>query len=249
MANFLDELLAAAIFLIRLPFPVKPKAADDLPARAMGWYALIGAAIGLAGGLAFWIFHQFDLTRAITALLAMTVVMVLTGALHERGLVETMAGVTADGERADRLAAMRTSALGLPGALALFVLLGLRWSALGALAQPGPVIAALVAAHALSRAMLPAMALVMEPARADGLAAAHGKPAPEYALLALGSGAALAILCEGWTGIVLTVVAVAFCAAMGWLAKVRFNGYTGSVLGATQQVVETAVLLAVLTAT
>ncbi len=75
-----------------------------------------------------------------------------------------------------KLAIMRDSRVGSYGVLALIFSVGLRWSALVALADPLAVALALISAGALSRAVVPAVYGWLDPARTDGLAAGLGGP-------------------------------------------------------------------------
>jgi len=68
--------------------------------------------------------------------------------------------------------------IGAYGVLALILSIGLRAAALAALTGPEVASAVLIAAHSLSRGLLPLVMLVLVPARDDGLAAAAGRPGP-----------------------------------------------------------------------
>jgi adenosylcobinamide-GDP ribazoletransferase len=102
----------------------------------------------------------------------------------------------------------------------------------------------LIAAHAASRAALPAAMLWLHPAREDGLGAAAGKPGRGAVATAAVIGAAIAMAALGpWRGgeaLVLSGMAVAATAA---LAQRQIGGYTGDVLGAFQQIGEIVMLL------
>ena len=80
------------------------------------------------------------------ALLALAAGMALTGALHEDGLADVADGFGGGRDKMAKLAIMRDSRLGSYGVLALIFSVGLRWSALVALADPLAVGLALMSA-------------------------------------------------------------------------------------------------------
>ncbi len=146
--------------------------------------------------------------------------------------------------RSTPLAIMRDSRIGSFGVLALIFSIGLRAAALAALPDTHIAAGALIAAHAFSRGLLPAVMLILDPARTDGLAAFAGKPTPPMAGVAAAIGLVLALLALGLgRGVVAVVLAALAVIALASLARRRLGGYTGDVLGAAQQVGEIVMLL------
>ncbi len=85
----------------------------------------------------------------------------------------------------------------------------------------------------------------LKPARRDGLAVGAGRPTREDALTSALLGAGLVLLFLGPAAGAATVIAAAAAAAfMAAQARRQVGGSTGDVLGAVQQVGETAALLA-----
>ncbi len=236
-------------FLTRLPAPFHvPDAAGGL-GRALRLAPLVGLVVGVGGALVSWIaIGGLGLPPLPAALLTVAATVWITGALHEDGLADVADGFGGAFERRRKLAIMRDSRIGTYGVLALILSVGLRAAALAVLAGPEVVTAALVAAHALSRGLLPSVMLVLVPARDEGLAATAGRPGVPDALIGLGLGLLLAVLAAGVLGLGLGVAALAAAAATGLIALRQIGGYTGDVLGAVQQAVEIAVLLAAATA-
>ena len=237
------DVTTALAFLTRLPLPETDRSPDL--ARATRAMPLAGAAIGLFGGAIYWLSAALGLTPAISGLLAVAATILLTGALHEDGLADSADGIFADAEPARRLEIMRDSRSGAYGVLALLLSVGLRAAALAALAGPGPAMAALIAAHALARALPPAVMAWAPLARDDGLAASAGQAETGHAWTALGLGAGIAMAFLGpGAGLVALLAAGAVGFAGFRLARARIGGYTGDVLGAIEQLGEIAVLLA-----
>jgi adenosylcobinamide-GDP ribazoletransferase len=241
-AEWRDDLATAAVFLTRLPLPVaSPR--HDLAGAARA-FPLVGIGIGLAGGFAYWLAQALGVPPTPAALLAVLTTVLLTGGLHEDGLADTADGFGGGLDRERKLAIMRDSRSGAYGLLALIFSVGLRTAALAALVLPGAATAALIAAHAGSRAALPALMRTLDPARADGLGAAAGRPETGATLWALGIGALVALAALGiGAGFWALLVAAGAVALTGALAQRQIGGYTCDVLGAAQQVGEIVMLL------
>src|SRR4051812_10900551 len=124
------RLLAAIQFMTRLPLPAIAFEPDWL-ARSAKYFPLVGILVGLISGAVLLVAaHLWP--QPIPAILAVAAALVLTGALHEDGLVDTADSLGAT-TRERRLAIMKDSSIGAYGALALVVCLGLRVAALSAL--------------------------------------------------------------------------------------------------------------------
>lgn len=242
-SSLLVDARAAATFLTRVPLPPLAVWPAGGLAQAMRAFPLVGAALGLVAGSIFMAAHAV-LPPWPAALLAILTLVLLTGALHEDGLADMADGLGARGGIARRLEIMRDSHIGAFGALALLFSVGLRAAALAAAPSGWEGLLALVAAAALSRALVPAAMQVMAPARVDGLAAGAGVPDASTAAFAAVLGLLLTVAGLGAGAPVAAGAALAFAGALVWLARRAFGGYTGDVLGAIQQVAEIAVLLA-----
>jgi adenosylcobinamide-GDP ribazoletransferase len=232
-------------FLTRLPAGGVAEYRPESLGRALRTGPLVGVVVATFGALAYWIAHGLGLTPILAGLAAVGVTAAVTGALHEDGLGDLADGLAGGMGREDKLAIMHDSRIGTFGALALIFSVALRATALAALAKPALVFVALIAAHGLSRAALPVVMVAGRPARPDGLAAQAGTPAPRHGAAALVLGAALAVLATGpFAGLTLFCLAALAGFLIVWLAQVRIGGYTGDVLGAVQQTVEVAILVA-----
>lgn len=247
VGGWLADLAVAASFLTRLRPPGAPSQADLAPGRLAGavrTFPLIGAAVGLGGGVVYALAYWLGLPPFAAALCALAATGLATGALHEDGLADTADGLGGGRTAEDRLRIMRDSHIGAFGVLALVFSIGLRTAALATLGTPWLAAAALIAGGAGSRAILGLVMRRLDPARPDGLAAAAGRPSEEGALTAatIGAGFALVFLGIG-TGVVAAAAAAVAAAAVGQYARRGIGGYTGDVLGATQQATEVAILL------
>lgn len=244
------HLLNAIRFLTVVPTPHSTGApAPDWLARAMKYFPLVGAGIGLAAALIFVVAHQIW-SPLIAAVLAVTTSIVLTSALHEDGLADTIDAFGGGWTIEKRLAIMKDSRIGTYGALALGLGCALRIATLATLpAWTGA--AALIAMHAAARAM---PAFVMNRLAYAGDTAAMKvsyaeTPVRSEETTFLLITAALAAMPLAFISLKSVVLGLLLGAALGALlarwAKRLIGGYTGDVLGAIEQVFEIGFLLGV----
>ena len=169
-----------------------------------------------------------------------------TGALHEDGLADVLDGFGGGATKAKKLSIMRDSHIGTFGVMGLLVLIGFKAGVLAGFTSPAFAAAALLAAHVLSRAMLPMLMVALPPARKSGLGKGAGVPSKENAVMTAGIGILVAVLALGpGPGLVASVLAGLSVAGVGWLANRHIQGFTGDVLGAAQQISEAIVLAGV----
>jgi len=227
----------------RLPFgPSAPLNEGDV-ARASWTFPIAGLLIGLAGALVYWLAIRLNVAPPPAAALTLAATLLLTGAMHEDGLADTADGFGGS-TRERKLEIMRDSRIGSFGACALAISLLLRWSTIADIAEPRFVAMALIAAHVVARALLPAFMHLVPPARSDGLASGAGSPPGSSVVAALLLGVLCLLFSFGLTG---SVVALLMLTLIGFLlarvATKQFGGQTGDVLGALEQIGEAAILL------
>jgi len=238
------EITVAGLFLTRLPFPATAGAPLPPLARTVWSFPLIGLLVGLISGAALMLASKLSLHPLACAMIALAVAALVTGALHEDGLADVVDGFGGGRLREDKLRIMRDSQIGTYGVLALIFSVGLRASLVAGLLGPGLAAAALAGAAVLSRSLMPGIMVLMPQARVDGLAASAGRPTPRQAQLALGIGFVLAWPLLGfWAGCVAMIAALAATLLMATIARRQIGGYTGDVLGASQQAAEISILL------
>ena len=242
--GFFGGFAIAMAFFTRLP--VDPGARDDWKLAASAWaFPLVGAGIGAATALVFLLAQLLGLAGWLAGLLAVLASVAITGALHEDGLADTADGLFGSHDRETRLAIMRDSRHGSFGVLAIMLSVLLRAAALAAI---GDVIhggLALIAAHAASRAPLPAVMRALPAARADGLSATAGTPGTTGVAAAAAIGAVVTLTALGpMRGAIALCIAGLAIFAVAWFAQRRVGGHTGDILGAIEQTGEIVMLLA-----
>ena len=243
MNDWLDDLRTAVAFLTRLPMPHPMGPTPPNFVRAHRMFPLVGAAIGAAVGIVLLGLRLIGVPDLAAAALALGASALLTGALHEDGLADVADGFGGGRDTATKLEIMRDSRLGTYGALILMVSFVTKLSALAALPDAF-VVQGLIAAHALARGVLPSMAMRMDYARKDGLAANAGRPDSATAATAGALALLIAVVVLPWREALGAALVAAACAiAMAWLAQRQIGGQTGDVLGGAEQLGETTVLL------
>jgi adenosylcobinamide-GDP ribazoletransferase len=254
--NGARDLAACLRFFSRLPLPALPfdddsHAALDL-ARLAPMVPIAGALLAAIGALALGLAHRLGLPPLVCATIAVSALVLVTGALHEDGLADVADGFGGGATRERKLAIMRDSRIGTFGAAALALSLMLRVCLLAALLGHGAGAAAagLIVAGAASRgaALLPLT--LLPAARADGLGAANALEtggAFAACLVAFIVAAALGVGFLGFGRAMLGfILALAAALAMTWIARRQIGGQTGDVAGATQQMAEIACLCGLL---
>ncbi|MBW3097992.1 adenosylcobinamide-GDP ribazoletransferase [Pseudohoeflea coraliihabitans] len=261
MSDPVIALVRSVAFLSRLPVP--DRFFTDDPGRTgeyAGIFPLAGAVIALPSAMLILIFAALGAPDALTALLALALMIVLTGALHEDGLADCADAFGAAGHKLSEpgriLAILKDSQIGVYGALSLILSVALRAVCLAALiAAASPLLSALVflVTAALSRGLMVAHWYHLSSARSDGVAGRAGAPDAQARSTALIGGIIPALLITFWlSGIIalLLVVPLAIAATYAWTRYVErhLGGHTGDTIGATQQIAETAFLIALVVA-
>lgn len=242
-------------FYSRLPVPALPgENPHTLPdfrlvPRALPFAALVialpGALVALFAGLA-------GVSALLTAALAVTALVVTTGAFHEDGLADSADGLFGGHTPERRLEIMKDSRVGTFGALALGLSLLLRVTALAAILQGAgtwSVAAAVLVAAPWSRVEGIRILASTPPTRRDGASASVGQPDRSVLPIAYGLSGVLALLLVAagalpLAGIVLGLALSALAAS--WLSRTAIRligGQTGDILGAAQQLGEIAIYL------
>lgn len=238
---YLEDFLVSIGFLTRLPCDV---ADGNRNLASSGWiWPIVGALLGLVAGFAGFLLFRFGSGPAIAAIASLSILAVLTGALHEDGLADTCDGFWGGDTPERRLEIMRDSRIGVYGTLALCMTVLAKFSAVAAAPSAGTLVAFMAASCAISRASMLAALASLPSARQDGLAASFGLPSRGVVVSSCGIAAVVAVAATGLDGIFLIVAAAAGTFAMRQLTMSKVTGHTGDTLGATQQVVETLCLL------
>ena len=229
----MHDIATAFSLLTRLPVPVDHARAGARGAEAAWAFPLVGAVLGLAAGILGWALLSAGISTGMTAVFVIAAQVLMTGAMHEDGLADMADGLGGfTPER--RLEIMKDSRIGAYGAIALVLALLARQAGIsGITAQELPL--TLAALGAGSRALMVAVMAWLPNARASGLSAQAGKP---EAWPALAIGLVTCLVAFGWSGFWLLALMAIAVGLIALIAKSRFGGQTGDILGASQQTAE-----------
>jgi adenosylcobinamide-GDP ribazoletransferase len=236
--------LVAAAFLTRVPVPVVAAAADV--GRAARWFPLIGGLLGGATALiARTMTEVMHFPAALTATLIVGLAAWATGAIHLDGLADTVDGLGGGRDREGVLRIMRDPLIGSYGAAALLFVVGVKVTAIAALLDRGAALPFVVAAPAISRWTILALAAWLPYARSEGglgSAITHGRDTIGL-VVATAVTALIAIGALRVVGIVVWAFAALTAVWIARIARRRIGGVTGDVFGASVELTETSVLL------
>lgn len=246
MANPLENFLLSVTFFSRIPLPESLGGRISHEAKlthAVGMFPVAGLVVAILPILV-WAIASLALPATVSAILAVTASLILTGALHEDGLADCADGLGATRDKEKALEIMRDSRIGTFGALALVSSVLVRCAALATLSTGGGVVAILLA-HSASRGAISIAMRLSQYARTEGLGKMASGTISDVAFAsALGIPLLLALLLGGFSGGLSVVIGF----AMVWLIlkylEHRLGGYTGDGLGAMQQICEITVLIA-----
>jgi adenosylcobinamide-GDP ribazoletransferase len=201
--------------------------------------ALVGALVGVVILAAAALFPS-----PLPVVLGLVASVIMTGALHEDGLADTIDAL-GGGATAERcLEIMKDSRIGTYGVLALVAVFALKAASLDAIG-PLTVVGVLIAAYAGGR-LAAVLALTFLPyAGGDNVKVSRTPVRMTGRELAVAIVTAVAIGVVAMQAAVFAIastVSLLAAALVAWIARRKIGGYTGDVLGAVEQVYEAAFL-------
>jgi len=242
MTDIFRPVAAAVTFLTRVPLGRRVQVSPEDLNRSAWLLPVVGGVVGGASGLLADVVADWLPVLAAGGL-AVAASALLTGAMHLDALADTADALGAT-TRERALEIMRDPSIGAFGATALAVACVLDAALLGALAQTDDAALVGLAAGALGRAAMLPLALALPYARAgegQGRFLAEIGPGP----VAVGVAAGLLLALPAREAGLWALAAAAITTVLpAELARRRFGGVTGDVLGATAKIGETAALVA-----
>ncbi|MBO3760726.1 adenosylcobinamide-GDP ribazoletransferase [Ciceribacter sp. L1K22] len=252
LRGFLGDSVRAVGFLSRFPVPSRFYEGHTAPISAMaGAFPLAGAIVALPAAMLLLVLDATGAPELLVGFLVVATQIVSSGALHEDGLADCADGLFGGRDRDRMLAIMKDSRVGSYGVLALVLAVGIRASAIAAVADAqSPLVGAvaLLIAAILSRSAMVWHWSSLPQARPDGVAAAAGAPDRSARRIAVISGVALCLVLGTVEFIVPAVLlAITASAVTGQVfasfVTRKIGGHTGDTIGASQQIAEIVTLL------
>lgn len=227
-------------FLTIIPSPFHRRPEPRQLAASLSYFPVIAIIIGGIVFLVNWglaaVFSPY-----VSAALTLTIWVLLSGALHLDGLVDSCDGL-AGGTPARRLKIMADSRVGAYGIVGVCIVLLVKYAALASLSESLSLEALLLVPVLGVWAMV--FALFAFPyVRKEGLgrhfkAGANGYRFALVTLLTLAAAFGLA----RWQGVILIAITGLITLGMGYFFKLRLRGLTGDSYGAIKEVSEAIVL-------
>lgn len=237
----LRSCIAAFRFLTVLPLPGSFGAGGDDLRGALPWFPLVGLALGAVASAAAWLSWQF-LPVPVAAVLLTSLLLFFSGAMHLDGLADTADGFFSARGRAEMLAIMRDSRIGVMGVAAVVLVLLLKVACLGSMSPAGAVRACLLMPIA-GRCALVLLTSLLPYVRTEG-----GLATTLYAGRSLWTAsvalAALVLVGHaflGPDGIIAAAAAILGVLLFAAYCRRKIGGVTGDTLGAACELAEVSV--------
>ena len=237
----IKPLVAALQFLTVIPIPVRVTTADM--GRSLPWFPAAGLVTGGVAAVVFAAAHALGAPPLMSALLGVLALSGTNGFFHLDGVADTADGLLSARPRERALEIMRDSRIGTMGVVGLFFILGLKWSALAAMAPGSGWRALLIAAVAARSAQVLTMGLLPYARKEGGLASVfleHRKPS--HMVVVSVAGLLLAALLAGVPGVAAILFSIVAALVFNGLCMKKIGGITGDTLGGLTEIIETTVL-------
>jgi adenosylcobinamide-GDP ribazoletransferase len=242
MMGVIQDLALAVQFMTRVP--VRSKGLDPARlSRASAWFPVVGLLVGGVAAVAYLLLVP-HLTRPLAALIAVFVMVMITGALHEDGLADCADAFGGGWTREDKLRILKDSRIGTFGAIALILSLAGRVLLLATM-PAGIVAGYMISAQVLARCTPLPLSALLKPAREQEGQGRRVAGVTSWITAALGTAMAIALTtlilrASAWQPILAVEIVIA---GSGLYYARRLGGITGDCMGATIQLSEIAVYL------
>ena len=243
-----DDLVMGIRFFSRLPTGAAPHRRPNLSriALALPFTSLV---IGLGPALLLLGLEWLNVPHLFAAALAVAAMIVVSGAMAEDAIADSVDGLFGGHDVEQRLAIMKDSRHGTYGVCAIAMLLLLRVTAIGSVGNPLEAAGTWLAATVMARSGALWLTVALPAARVGGAAATAGQVTRQ----AFGIGAVfMVVLSFVLAGFAVSVLGLAVAYGLGalvvwgWVTLCRrlIGGQTGDLIGALMALIEVAVLTA-----
>lgn len=240
--NMWTELSITINYLTRFNVSFKEDPKPRLIRKAMAWFPIIGALIGVFGATIDWIMTQMRMPSVITSTFAVIGMLWITRALHEEEFASLINqyGQTIDKEK--KIGWLREERSVRYGTLGIIFLIIMKIGAIASFADNTLVYQALIAAGCWSRALMVVAAAWLRPIEGDPVADHFLQPPGIRVAVALGLGAAITFAVFGEDTATILFSGMVSGLVVAIIGANHLRGYNGPLLGTVQQVVEITIL-------
>lgn len=236
----MKQLITAFRLLTSLPMPYVGEWQAGDSGRAAGWYPLVGLCLGALVAVVYSLVGTFA-PSLVTAALALTVWVILTGGLHLDGLTDCFDGMFHASDPERRLQIMKDPHVGAFGVLGLVLSLLVKFTLLASI-SPERSVGAILLAASLARWCV-SLAGTQPLARPTGMGADFAAGLTKTAIVL---GALIPLTCAIWLqamGLIALVTGLLVMLVIVHLARTNLGGVAGDVFGMIIEMVELVVLL------
>lgn len=230
---------AALQFLTIFPTPLRHEVTAKTSGQSLTYFPLVGLILG-----AILLSLHYGLTLilpppVVNALLIIALV-ILTGAHHLDGFIDTCDGVIAGKSKKERLAIMSDSKVGAFGIVGAILLLLLKYASLSS----ASILPSLLLMPTLSRWAMVGIIFTFPYAKSSGMGLAF-KQGASWQRLTIATAIALiaAVVLLKWWGLVLVAALGLIAFGIASYFRSRLGGLTGDNYGAINELAEVLVLL------
>lgn len=248
--------LAALSFLTIVPLPLRRKISPEEVGRSLHYFPLVGIIIGLILVGLKWLFVLY-LPSAVVSGLLIAAMVLISGALHLEGFIDTCDGIAGHRTVEERLRVMHDSRVGAFGVIGAVLLLLVKYVSLSSVPEDWLTLTLLLVPLVSRWAMVYAV-FAYPYARPSGLGLSF-KQGASWQRLTLATIMTLAVvmLLLWWSGINHPLLGAPAILAVIWLMvavsgtylKRKFSGLSGDTYGAINEVVEAGVLVTIIVLT
>jgi adenosylcobinamide-GDP ribazoletransferase len=227
-------------FLTVFPGPETKETRGSSFGESLPYFPVIGLVIGIIlYGLYYGL--SFILPVSLVTVLIILALVVISGAHHLDGFIDTFDGITGSKPREKRLEIMLDSHAGAIGVVAVVLLMLGKYAALSSMTSPLP---ALLLMPVLSRWTSVFLLFAFPYARQTGMGLLFKQGARWHRMaIATAISIAIAVVLLSWWGIVLMASLTLIIAAIAVFFKNRLGGLTGDCYGAIIELAEVIVLV------
>ncbi|MBA7632934.1 Adenosylcobinamide-GDP ribazoletransferase [subsurface metagenome] len=238
----MNRFLAALQFLTIIRLPWRRDVQLEELGRSTGYFPVIGLIIGLILVGLNWLFGLVLPSAVATALLIVSLV-VISGALHLDGFVDTCDGIAGHKTVEDRWKVMRDSRVGGFGIVGVVLLLLLKYVSLNSIPRP-LMMMTLVLMPVVSRWAMTYAIFTYPYARPSGLGKAF-KQGTSWLRFTMATiiAVAVSVVLAQLVGLGIMFLIWVITVVMAVYFKSKFSGLTGDNYGAINEVAEVAVLI------
>ena len=233
--------LAALGFLTSIPVGKRDIEGKSLAGSAV-YFPLVGLLIGfILAGVDYGLGHV--LPNLLTSAITVTVLVLLTGALHFEGFVDSCDGLFGGHTRERRLDIIRMKNVGAYAVAGGAMLLILKFAAIASLSHESTRFWVLVIFPMLSRWGMMLALSVFPYARDQGLGTAFRGIKLNYIVVAGAIALIAAVIFAGLSGVILFAIATIISILTGlWITRL-LGGLTGDIYGAINELSEVIILI------